>query len=58
MTTMAMESPEVMAAQTGDGTYRIHPAFSMAGQWRLEVSLLAPGGDKEHTSFDVGVRWR
>lgn len=57
MTTMAMDAPAADVTPVAGGRYLAHPLFSMAGPWRLEVSVTAPGQPASTVSFDVGVRW-
>ena len=56
MLTMPMPVPDVSAAWTRD-RYMAHPVFTMAGPWRLTVTIAAPGQPAVHAAFDVGVRW-
>lgn len=56
MLTMPMPVPDVSAAWTQD-RYTAHPVFTMAGPWRLTVTIIAPGQPAVHMAFDVGVRW-
>lgn len=58
MTTMAMPVPDVTATAQSDGRYHAHLTFSMAGPWRLTVTIAAPGQPAMRVAFDVGVRWR
>lgn len=57
MTTMAMDVPAADVTATGGGHYVAHPLFSMAGPWRLDVSIAARGQPASTMSFNVGVRW-
>lgn len=57
MTTMAMPVPPVTATPLGDGRYAARPLFSMAGPWRLTVTIADPGAPATHAAFDVSVRW-
>ena len=57
MLTMPMPVPDVPAAWTRD-RYTAHPIFTMAGPWKLTVTIAAPGQPAVHTGFRVGVRWR
>lgn len=57
MTTMAMEVPAADVTAAAGGRYLAHPLFSMAGPWRLDVSVAAPGQPAANVSFNVGVRW-
>lgn len=57
MTTMAMPVPDVTATAQSDGRYRARLTFSMAGAWRLAVTIAAPGQPVTQVAFDVGVRW-
>lgn len=58
MTTMAMPVPDVTATAQGPGRYRSRLLFTMAGTWRLTVTVLVPSHAAEQVTFDVGVRWR
>lgn len=58
MTTMAMPVPDVSAVARGSGRYRARLLFSMAGPWRLTVTITAPGQAEVQVAFAVGVRWR
>ena len=57
MTTMAMPSPAYIATSNAAGTAMLHPAFSMAGVWRLAITITTPGQPDAQTSFLVSVRW-
>ena len=57
MTTMPMTAPAVDALANGAGQYSIHPRFSMAGDWRLTITISAPGQPMQQATFSVGVRW-
>ncbi|HLW03812.1 MAG TPA: FixH family protein [Ktedonobacterales bacterium] len=57
MTTMPMAAPEATGQAQGTGQYLIHPLFGMAGDWRLDVTISAPGQPDARVSFPVGVRW-
>lgn len=57
MTTMAMPVPDASATAQGHGRYVAHLIFTMAGTWRLTVTIQAPGQAPVHATFDVGVRW-
>jgi YtkA-like protein len=57
MTTMTMDVPAADVTATAGGRYLAHPVFSMAGPWRLDVSITAPGQRLATMSFNVGVRW-
>ena len=57
MLTMPMPVPDVPAAWTRD-RYTAHPIFTMAGPWKLTVTIASPGQPAVHTDFRVGVRWR
>jgi len=57
MTTMPMNAPDLEGQAHGGGQYIIHPVFGMAGDWRLAVSIAAPGRPAIQVSFAVGVRW-
>ncbi len=57
MTTMPMNVPAVDGQAQGAGAYVIHPLFGMAGDWRLDVAIAAPGLPAAQVSFPVGVRW-
>ena len=54
---MPMPVPTVSAVW-GDGRYTAHPIFSMAGDWRLIVTIAAPGQPTVHATFPIGVRWK
>ena len=56
MLTMPMPAPDV-AATWAQGRYTAHPIFTMAGPWKLTVTILAPGQPAVHADFQVGVRW-
>jgi hypothetical protein len=58
MTTMQMNVPPARVAAAGGGKYVVHPAFSMAGPWRMDVTIARPGQPTQHVSFAVGVRWK
>ena len=57
MTTMPMTVPAAQVQAQGNGQYLIHPAFGMAGDWRLNVTIIVPGQPTRQASFPVGVRW-
>jgi len=57
MTTMAMDVPAADVTAAAGGRYLAHPLFSMAGPWRLDVSIAAQGQPTATASFNVGVRW-
>ena len=57
MVSMPMPVPTVSAVW-GDGRYTAHPIFSMAGDWRLIVTIAAPGQPTVHATFPIGVRWK
>ena len=57
MLAMPMPVPTV-SATWADGRYTAHPIFSMAGDWRLTVTITAPGQPTVHATFPVGVRWK
>lgn len=57
MTTMPMTAPDAEGLAQGAGQYIIHPVFGMAGDWRLAVTIAAPGRPAMQVSFAVGVRW-
>jgi hypothetical protein len=57
MTTMAMPVPPTIATDQGSGRYVAHPFFSMAGPWRLTLTIAVPGHPDAHATFDVSVRW-
>jgi hypothetical protein len=57
MTSMPMHAPDVEGLAQGAGQYLIHPVFAMAGDWRLVVTISAPGQSTTRASFPVGVRW-
>ena len=57
MTTMPMAGPDAAGLAQSAGHYIIHPIFGMAGDWRLDVSIAAPGQPGARASFPVGVRW-
>jgi len=56
MLTMPMPVPEV-ATTWAQGRYTAHPIFTMAGPWKLTVTISAPGQPAVHADFQVGVRW-
>lgn len=61
MTTMAMDAPPIVIVPAGEGRYSAHPLFSMAGTWRLALTITQPGqtmSQDQHATFDVSVRWR
>lgn len=58
MTTMAMPVPDVTATAQSDGRYHARLIFSMAGPWRLTVTIAAPGQLTTQVAFEIGVRWR
>ncbi len=57
MISMPMAAPEVEGQAQGAGRYSTHPLFGMAGDWRLDVTISAPGQPNAQLSFHVGVRW-
>jgi YtkA-like len=57
MTTMAMDVPAADVTTAPGGRYLAHPVFSMAGPWRLDVSVATRGEPAATVSFNVGVRW-
>jgi hypothetical protein len=57
MTTMPMTTPAVTAQAQAAGQYLARPRFSMAGEWRLTVTISAPGQAPVQTMFLVNVRW-
>ncbi len=58
MTTMAMPALNATATAQGNGTYRLHPIFNMAGIWKMQVIFSLPGQVKHQTDFIVSVRWQ
>jgi len=56
MLDMPMPVPHVDATWA-NGKYTAHPIFSMAGPWRLTVTITTPGQPPVHATFRVGVRW-
>ena len=58
MTTMAMPVPDATATAQGGGRYTARLLFSMAGPWRLTITVAAPGYAAARVTFDTGVRWR
>jgi hypothetical protein len=56
MLDMPMPVPPVDATWA-NGKYTAHPIFSMAGPWRLTVTITTPGQPPVHATFRVGVRW-
>jgi hypothetical protein len=58
MTTMPMVVPAAQVAAQGNGVFVVRPAYSMAGTWRLDVTLARAAQAPQHTSFVVGVRWK
>ncbi len=57
MTTMPMTTPAVTTQAQATGHYLARPLFSMAGEWRLTVTISAPGHASVQTMFLVSVRW-
>lgn len=57
MTTMAMPNPSYSMTSLNDGRYVLHPTFSMAGDWRLDLTITQVGQSPAHTSFLVSVHW-
>lgn len=57
MTTMPMTTPAVTAQTQTAGQYVVRPRFSMAGEWRLTVTITAPSHAPVQTTFLVNVRW-
>jgi hypothetical protein len=57
MTTMAMDSPAIAVPAAGGGRYVAQPRFSMAGSWRLDLTITRAGAPAQHAAFVVGVRW-
>ena len=58
MTTMTMPNPSYTLTSQGNARYRVHPVFSMAGDWRLDLTITQPGQQPAHTTFLVSVRWK
>jgi hypothetical protein len=58
MTTMPMPVPDANAAAQGDGCYGARLMFTMAGPWRLTVTIVIPGRVAIPVAFDVAVRWQ
>lgn len=58
MTTMPMPVPDVAATAQGSGLYHARLLFSMAGPWRLTVTIATPAHADVRIAFNVGVRWR
>jgi hypothetical protein len=57
MTTMAMDAPAIPVRASANGQFLANPRFGMAGTWRLDVIITAPGQMAQHASFSVSVRW-
>lgn len=57
MMTMSMPVPDAHATADGTGRYSARLAFSMAGPWRLTVTIVAPGHPKAEAAFAIGVDW-
>lgn len=57
MTTMAMESANILLKSQDGGRYLAQPKFLMAGDWRLDLTITRPGATAQHASFVVSVRW-
>src|SRR5579884_2633500 len=58
MTTMPMDAADLQAIPAGPGRFDVHPRFSMAGDWRLTLSVSQPGQPWRSVTFTIGVRWR
>lgn len=58
MTSMPMTTPTVGATAQAAGHYLARPLFSMAGDWRLHVTITIPGQPSAQTVFIVSVRWK
>ena len=58
MMSMPMTAPTVGAAAQTAGAYLARPMFSMAGNWRLRVSITVPGQPSAQAVFIVSVRWK
>lgn len=56
MVTMPMPVPTVTATWV-HGRYTAHPIFSMAGPWKLTVTIRTSGQPAVHAIFPVSVRW-
>jgi nitrogen fixation protein FixH len=57
MTTMPMSAPTVSAHPQSTGQYLAQPLFSMAGNWRLTVTIVVAGQPGVQATFPVSVRW-
>lgn len=57
MTSMPMSVPPAQVDPIGGGQYRMRPIWSMAGEWRLDVTIARRGQVDQHASFVVAVRW-
>lgn len=58
MLSMPMAVPPAKVDTLGAGRYRVHLILSMAGSWRLDVTITRPQQLDHSASFAVGVRWR
>lgn len=57
MTTMTMYASALTATPQSAGQYTTHPIFGMAGIWKMNITISAPGQADQHTSFEVSVHW-
>lgn len=57
MTTMTMDAPAIPVRASANTQFLANPRFGMAGLWRLDVTITAPGQMAQHATFDISVRW-
>jgi YtkA-like len=58
MTTMPMSVPPAAVTPQGGGRYQARMMFSMAGSWRVTISIARPGQAQSQVAFDASVRWK
>jgi hypothetical protein len=58
MTTMAMTVPAATITPQGSGRYEARMAFTMAGPWRVTITVGQQGQTQYQVTFDAGVRWK
>ena len=57
MTTMAMSIPDLTATGDATGTYRAHPHYGMAGDWKVVAQIATPQLSALSATFAVSVHW-
>jgi YtkA-like len=58
MTAMPMSVPPATVTPQGGGRYQALMLFSMAGSWRVTISIARPGQAQSQVAFNASVRWK